>query len=225
VSYLRGIAAIYWKDVLLEFRTRQSIGTMLVFCLTIVVIFNFVFEPGSEAVREVAPGILWSSFAFAGILGINRSFSFEIDRGGLQGLLLCPVERSTIYFAKVLGNLTLMLLVELVTLPIFAILYNLPTQINLPGLALALVLGTLGFAAVGSLLSALSANTRAREILLPVLLFPVSVPVLIAMVKSTGPLLAGRPFGEVAGWLRLLLGFDLLFLAISSIMFPYVVEE
>lgn len=225
MSYLRGIAAVYWKDILLEFRTRQSLSTMLIFCLTIVVIFNFVFEPGSTAVREVSPGILWAAFTFAGILGINRSFSFEVDRGGLQGLLLCPVERAVIYFAKVLGNFTFMLLIELVTFPIFMIFYNLPPTLNLPGLTAVLVFGTLGFTAVGSLLSAMSANTRAREILLPVLLFPISVPILIATVKSTGPMLAGRPFSEVAGWFRLLVVFDLLFLAVSSLTFEYIVEE
>jgi len=225
VNYLRGIAAIYWKDVLLELRTRQSVSTMLIFCLTIAIIFNFVFEPGSTAIREVSPGVLWAAFTFAGVLGINRSFSFEIDRGGLQGLLLCPVERATIYFAKVLGNFSFMLVIELVTLPIFIVFYNLSPAMNFAGLALVLILGTLGFTAVGTLLSAMSANTRAREILLPVLLFPVSVPILIATVKSTGPMLAGRPTAEISGWLRLLLAFDLLFLAVSSLTFEYIVEE
>ncbi|MDZ7374123.1 MAG: heme exporter protein CcmB [candidate division KSB1 bacterium] len=225
MGYLRGIAAIYWKDLVLELRTRQSLSAMLVFCLTVAVLFNFAFEPGSSAVQAVAPGVLWSAFAFAGILGISRSFSFEVDRGGLQGLLLCPVERGVIYFAKVLGNFSFMLLVEIIALPVFVILYDLPLSVNLGALAAVLVAGTLGFSAVGSLLSAMSASTRAREILLPVLLFPVAVPLLIATVKSTGPALTGRPIGEIAVWLRLLIAFDLLFLAVSSLTFEYVVED
>ena len=225
MSYFAGIAAVYWKDVLLEFRTRQSLSTMFTFCLTIVIIFNFVFEPGSPAILEVSPGVLWAAFTFSGLLGISRSFSFEIDKGGLQGLLLCPVERSTIYFGKVLGNVTFMLLIEAVTFPIFVIFYNLPPEMNLPGLVLVFFLGTLGFVAVGTLLSAISANTKAREVLLPVLLFPVAVPVLVATVKSTGPLLRGDSLAEVASWIKLLLAFDLLFLAASSLTFEYIVEE
>jgi heme exporter protein B len=157
------------------------------------------------------------------MLGLSRSFVLEKDRGCLEGLLLCPVDRSAIYFGKMLGNVIFMTIVEAIVLPIFSILFSI--SLFRPVLLLIVVLGTVGFAGVGTLFSAMAVHTRAREVMLPVLLFPVVVPAMIAAVKATGGILDGLLFSEIAHWVRLLAVFDVVFLAISFMTFDYVVEE
>jgi heme exporter protein B len=223
MRFLQKVLAIVQKDVAVELRTKEMLSSMFVFALLVIVIFNFAFELRVENVREVAPGVLWVTFAFAGMLGLNRSFVLEKDRGCLEGLLLCPVDRSAIYFGKMLGNVIFMSVVEAIILPIFSVLFNL--SLFEPALILIVVLGTLGFAGVGTLFSAMAVHTRAREVMLPVLLFPVVVPAMIAAVKATGGILDGRLFSEIAHWIRLLAVFDVIFLAISFMTFDYVVEE
>lgn len=220
---LRQLGAIVWKDISAELRTKEMFSSMFVFVFLALVVFNFAFELRVDNVREVAPGVLWVAFSFAGVLGLNRSFILEKDRGCLEGLLLSPLDRSLVYFAKVLSNLLFMLLVEALALPIFSALFNL-SLLRLD-LGVVVLLGTLGFAGVGTLFSAMVVNTRAREVLLPVLLFPIITPVLIASVKLTGGLLDGEPLVTMGNWLRLLGGFDVIFLAVSYVTFDYVVEE
>lgn len=222
-GYLARVAAIVWKDIVSELRTRDIFSAMFVFALLAVLIFQFAFDLLVDNVNEVVPGVLWVTIAFAGVLGLNRSFILEYDKGCLEGLLLTPVDRSAIYFGKMLGNLIFMLVVEAIVLPIFVVLFNVP--IWHPGIVLAVVLGTLGFAAVGTLFSAMAVNTRAREVMLPILLFPIVVPVMIAGVRMTGGVLDGTPLTEMRNWLQLLVGFDLIFLAIALMTFDYVVEE
>jgi heme exporter protein B len=222
-GYLRKVFAIVWKDVIGELRTREIFSAMFVFSLLAVLIFQFAFDLRVDNVRQVAPGVLWVTIAFSGVLGLNRSFVLESDKGCLEGLLLTPVDRSAIYFGKMLGNLIFMLAVEAIILPIFVILFNLPMW--MPGILLVVFLGTLGFAAVGTLFSAMAVNTRAREVMLPILLFPVVVPVLIAGVRMTGGFLDGTPLDEMRNWMQLLVGFDVIFLAVALMTFDYVVEE
>jgi heme exporter protein B len=223
MGFLRKVLAIVQKDVAVELRTKEMLSSMFVFALLVIVIFNFAFELRVEDVRKVAPGVLWVTFVFAGMLGLSRSFVLEKDKGCLEGLLLCPVDRSAIYFGKMLGNVIFMTIVEAIILPIFSVLFN--VSLFEPLLVLIVVLGTLGFAGVGTLFSAMAVHTRAREVMLPVLLFPVVVPAMIAAVKATGGILDGLPFSEIAHWLRLLVVFDVVFLAISFMTFDYVVEE
>jgi heme exporter protein B len=223
MSFLHKILAIVQKDVSVELRTKEMLSSMFVFALLVIVIFNFAFELRVENVREVAPGVLWVAFVFAGMLGLNRSFVLEKDRGCLEGLLLCPVDRSAIYFGKMLGNVIFMTMLEAIILPIFSVLFNL--SLFQPLLLLIIVLGTLGFAGVGTLFSAMAVHTRSREVMLPVLLFPVVVPAMIAAVKATGGILDGQAFSEIAHWVRLLAVFDVVFLTISFMTFDYVVEE
>jgi heme exporter protein B len=196
---------------------------MFVFALLVIVIFNFAFELRVANVKQVAPGVLWVTFTFAGMLGLNRSFILEKDKGCLEGLLLAPVDRSAIYFGKMLGNLIFMSVVEAIVLPIFWVLFNPP--LFSPMLILVIVLGTLGFAGVGTLFSAVAVHTRAREVMLPVLLFPIVVPLMIAAVKITGGLLDGQLLSEMRNWMNLLVGFDVIFLTVSYMTFDYVVEE
>lgn len=219
------LVTIAWKDILSEFRSRETITSMLIFCVIVVVIFNFMFEPGSTLVREMIPGILWVAITFAGILGLNRSFIYEVDQGCLLGLLLCPVDHYVLYLGKMLGNFFFMLIMEIIIIPLIIVLFNVDILNILLPLALIIILGTLGFAAVGTLLSAISVNTRAREILLPILLFPIAIPILLAAVKATGSLINERTFANSQSWVRILAGFDIIFLVISSLLFEYVVED
>ncbi len=223
MRFLRKVLVIVQKDVAVELRTKEMLSSMFVFSLLVIVIFSFAFELRVEDVRKVAPGVLWVTFVFAGMLGLNRSFVLEKDKGCLEGLLLCPVDRSAIYFGKMLGNVIFMTIVEAMILPIFSVLFN--VSLFQPVLLLIVVLGTLGFAGVGTLFSAMAVHTRAREVMLPVLLFPVVVPAMIAAVKATGGILDGQPFSEIAHWVRLLAVFDVVFFAISFMTFDYVVEE
>ena len=221
-GFLRPILLIAWKDILLEVRTKEIITSILIFALLVVIIFNFAFDPSPALVALVVPGILWVAITFAGVLGFNRSFILEKDRGSLDGLLLCPVSRDVIYLGKLVGTVFFMIVVEALLLPVFAVLYN--VSLFLPGLLLIAFLATLGFAIVGTLFSAMAVNTRSREIMLPLLLLPISVPVLIAAVEATRALLdpsASMP----STWWQLLLAFDVIFLVISSFLFGTVLEE
>jgi heme exporter protein B len=225
MNYLRKVLAIVRKDVVAELRTKEMFSAMFVFAILVVVIFNFAFDlrVSGERVRQVAPGALWVAFTFAGVLGLNRAFVLEKDRGCLEGLLLTPVDHSAIYFGKMLSTLLFMLVVEALTLPVFSAFLG----INLfdPALLLVVLLGTLGFAGVGTILSAMTAQTRAREVLLPILLLPVAAPVLIAAVKATAGILDGVPLGELRLWLSLLVAFDIIFPAVGFMTFDYVVKE
>ncbi len=221
--FLRQVAAIIHKDIAAELRTKEMFSSMFVFALLAVVIFNFAFELRVADAVTITPGVLWISVTFAGMLGLNRSFVLEKDRGCLDGLLLAPVDRSAIYFGKMLGNLMFITVVEVIILPIFSALFN----VNLiqPGILAVLLLGTLGFSGVGTLFSALAVHTRAREVLLPILLFPVIVPALIAAVKLTAGLLDGQVWADMANWLQLLVAFDVILIAVSFMTFDYIVEE
>lgn len=222
-GFVRKVMAIVWKDLVAELRTKEIFTSMFIFALLVVIIFNFAFELRRVEIDAIGPGILWVAFTFAGVLGLNRAFVLEKDRGCLEGLMLCPVDRSAIYVGKLVGNLIFMTVMEAIALPIFAILSNMP--ILQPGLIPIIFLGTLGFAAVGTLFSAMAVNTRTREVMLPVLLFPIVVPVIIAAVKATGQVLGGKPLSAVAGWLNMLITFDVIFLVVAFLTFEFVVEE
>jgi heme exporter protein B len=222
-SYLRALWAVIWKDLAAELRSRELLSAMLVFALLVIFIFNFALELDPKTRSTVTAGVLWVTFAFAGTLGLNRSMSMEKDRGCLDGLLLAPVDRSAIYFGKMIGNLIFMLIVEAIVLPVYSLLYN----INLfhPGLLLVVLLGSLGYVAVGTLLASMAVQTRTRDILLPILLFPVIIPVFIAAVKASGGFLQGAPMDEILPWLNLLLVYDVIFTAVALMVFDYIVEE
>jgi heme exporter protein B len=224
MSYLRKVFAVVAKDVVAELRTREMLSSMFVFSLLVMLIFNFAFDLRAENQKTLAPGVLWVAIAFAGMLGLARSFIVEKDRGSMEGLLLTPVDRSAIYLGKMLGNVLFISVVELMILPIFMVLFNLTPEI-LPPLAGVMILGTIGFAGVGTLFSAMAVHTRAREVLLPILLFPVVIPVMLAAVKLSAAILDRLPFAEVRNWFSLLVAFDLIFMALSFILFDYIVEE
>ncbi len=223
MNFWQAVTAIIWKDIRAEWRTKDIFSSMFVFALLSVIVFNFAFELRVPDMKMVAPGIVWVAITFSGTLGLNRAFVIEQDKGSLAGLLLAPVDRAAIYFGKMLGNLVFILIVEIILLPLVMIFFNL-SLLTWPHL-LVLFLGTYGFAAVGTVFSAMAVNTRAREVMLPILLFPVLLPVLVAGVKMTGSLLDGEALSEIANWLKLVAIYDIGFTIIAYLTFGFVVEE
>ncbi|UZE92250.1 MAG: heme exporter protein CcmB [Methanosarcinales archaeon] len=219
---MRRCLEIAWKDLRAEFRTKQMLNSMLLFALLIVTIFSFAFGPYPERIEKLAPGVLWVAFTFAGMLGLSRSFTSEKEQGCLDGLKLCPVDRSAIYIGKVVSNLILVSIMEVVTIPVFVVLfdYSIP---NLGEICLIIMPGTLGFVFVGTLLSALTVNTRTREILLPVILFPVLVPVIVSAVSATTKVLSGRL--NILAELRILGTYDAIFFIVALLIFEYAIED
>ena len=213
------------KDLLVEFRSRTAILSAVVFTVLVLLVFNFGRDPTAVAAVDLAPSILWVTFTFAAMLALNRAFQLELENQALDGLLLAPVSRGSIYLGKLIANLLFVGAVEAIGLPRFALFFNvriLPVLLPLVGI---IALATLGFVAVGTLFSAMTARTRLAELLLPVLLLPFMIPPLIGAVLTTGALLAGRPLSEVTGWLRLLAAFDIVFVTLALLLFPATVNE
>jgi heme exporter protein B len=223
MSFWRKAIAITRKDILSEMRTREIIFSVLVFTLLVIITFNFAFSASEETIRLVAPGILWVTFAFAGVLSLNRAFVPEKEENCLEGLMVCPVSREVIYVGKMLGSLLFMLVIEAIALVIFAVLFNLP--VLSPQILVITFLATVGFVAVGTLFSSLAVNTRARELVLPLLFLPVVVPVIISAVKASGLALSGASWSGLAPWLQITGAFDAVFLVVSFWVFTFVIEE
>ncbi|MBI4186547.1 MAG: heme exporter protein CcmB [Chloroflexi bacterium] len=223
MGFWRKVLAITWKDALSEVRTREVVSSVLVFALLVIVVFNFAFGTRQEVVTAIAPGLLWVTFAFAGVLSLNRAFIPEKEQGCLEGLMVCPVSRGAIYVGKMLASLLFMLVIEAVALPIFAFLFNLPV-LSLQIIVIT-ILTTVGFVAVGTLFSALAVNTRAREMVLPILFLPIVVPIIIGAVESSGLALSGKAWADLSSWLQIIAAFNVIFLAVSFLVFPFVIEE
>ena len=223
-EYFSGIFTIVWKDLLHELRTKEVALSVLVFSLTVIVLFHFAFESESENIKSIASGILWVTFAFAGVLSQNRTFALEKERGCLDGLMLCPVDRDVIYLGKMLSSFLYMLIIELIVLPVFLILFDMPFD-AVPQIVAIAILATIGFAAVGTLFSAVAANTKARDILLPILFYPIIIPILILATNATGEAFDGASWGSVLSYAGALAGFDAIYLTTSALVFEYVLEE
>lgn len=221
--FIRTVSAVLWKDLRAELRSRELVSAMLVFALLVILIFNFALELETTVRANITAGILWVTFIFAGQLGLNRSMAVEKDRGCLDGLLLAPVDRGAIYFGKMLANWVFILLMAAIILPIYSVLYN--TNLFIPGLLLTILLGSEGYVAVGTLLSSMAVQARTRDILLPILLFPVVIPVLIAAVKATGGYLQGLEMVDIRPWINLLISYDVIFTTVAFLVFDSVVEE
>lgn len=221
--YLRAWAAIVRKDVAAELRSRELLSAMLVFSFLVILVFNFALELQTQLRQEISSGVLWVTLTFAGTLGLNRSMGQEQERDCMQGLLLTPVDRSAIYFGKAMANLLFIWMVAAIVMPLFGLLYN----INLvrPGVLLAVVLGTLGYSAVGTLLSTMAVQTRTRDVLLPILLFPVFLPVLIAAIKASNGFLQAVPAAEIWPWINIMIAYDVIFIAVAMMVYEFVVQE
>ncbi|MGH7606959.1 MAG: heme exporter protein CcmB, partial [Gemmatimonadales bacterium] len=195
------------------------------FTVLVLVVFNFGRDPTAVAAIDLAPSILWVTFTFAAMLALNRAFQLELENQALDGLLLAPVDRASIYLGKLIANLMFVGTVEAIGLPLFALFFNVRVLPVAAPLAGVIALATIGFVAVGTLFSAMTARTRFAELLLPVLLLPFMIPPLIWAVLTTAALLAGRPLSEASGWLRLLAAFDILFVSLALLLFPATVNE
>ena len=221
--YLSTILQIFRKDIAVEWRGRQGIPVMLVFALLIVFLFNFALQLDPDLQAGLAAGLLWVSIAFASTLGLNRSISLERENNALDGLLLIPVDRSAIFFGKTFSNFSFTLLVSLVLLPMFSLFYQ-QNMFNLK-LLLVILLGIGAYTSLGTLLMALSVQTRTRDVLLPVLLYPLSLPILIAAVEASRGVLSGVPMGDLQSWFYLLLAGNILFYATGLMFFEVILEE
>ncbi len=222
---VRLIWVLAWKDLRVEYRSRQAFLTTLFFALLILIIFNFAFDPGSPATREAAPGILWASLIFPGVIQLNRSFQAEAEEGTLYGIVLSPVDRGVIFLGKQLANWIFMLAIDLFILVAFVVFYNFSFSWSLLWIVLLLVLATAGFTAVGTVFAAMLSSIRGRDVLLPVLLFPILVPIIVAAVNATQEVLLIGEFEFFEKWVQLLVSFDVIYLAAGFLVFDYVVGE
>ena len=223
MSFLQKVWAIVEKDIAAEIHTKEVMSAMLVFSALATLIFSFALDLRGEVAEAAAPGVLWTTIAFAGTLGLSRSMVREEQTGCIDGLLLAPVDRAAIFVGKTLGNLVFMGTVEVLLLPLFSVFFD--VALIRPSVFLVLMLGTVGYGAVGTLLAAVAVNTRAREVMLPVLLLPLAVPVLIAAVQATGGLLDGAGWAGISGWIRVLVVYDLVIVAVSLLTFEYIIQE
>ena len=219
------IWAIFRKDLLIELRTKDSFNSMLFFGVVVLVIFNFALASMREAIRPAVPGILWVSFAFSGTLGLNRMFAAEKENSCLQGLLLIPADRGVIYLGKMLAVTVFMLISEFIIFIFSLVFFNLTVWGELPYLILVFLIGTLGFAAVGTLLSAIAVNTKMREVLLPLILFPVILPILINAVEATNIILNTGDYGALRLPLTIMSAFTIVFATIAYLLFEHVLED
>jgi heme exporter protein B len=225
VQSLRIISAVFAKDLRVEWRNRETLASMCVFGILVVFLFNFAFEPAREESLRLLPGLLWISFAFAGALCFNRCFAAERENACLEGMTLAPVDPGLIYLGKMLANLVFLGIAESVIVFAAGLWYNFSFVPSLRWFALITFLGTVGYVAVGTTFGAIAANTRMREVMLPVLQFPIAVPVFIAGIEASTGALKGDPPSNYAGWIKLEAGFAVVFTVLSYLLFEYVLEE
>lgn len=224
MTYARRALAVAWKDLVVEGRSKETLNALLFFSLALLFVFQFALGPDRERLAAVLPGLLWLGFILSGVLGLGRAFLVERENDCWEALLLTPGDKSAIYLGKLAGSLVLMAVVETLVLALFVLFFNVDLGPALPGLALVIGLGTVGIAAVGTLFAAMTAQVRARELLFPVLLLPVLVPVLLGTVKATEALLLREPLAAVAHWLELLVAADVVYLAIGLLTFDFILE-
>jgi heme exporter protein B len=218
------LLAVLWKDLLVEWRSRDRVAAMAVFALLVVVIFQFAAPPGaSPEERAHLPGLLWVAWVFSAILGLNRAFALELENDAWAGLALAPADRAWIYLGKALAGLALLLAVQLLSAAAFVLAFDVRLGSAAPSLAVVAALGAFGLTAIGTLLAAVAARTRYREVMLPLLLLPLLVPVILGAVRASAAVLAGQPLP----WppLRLLIVTDAVFLIVSVLCFEYVLDE
>jgi heme exporter protein B len=224
VTFARRALVVAWKDLLVERRSKETLNALLFFSLLLLFIFQFALGPDRERLAGVLPGVLWLGFILSALLALGRTFLLEREHDCWEGLLLAPGDKSAIYLGKLAANLALMAVVETLVLGLFVIFFDIDLGRAFPGLALVVALGTLGLGAVGTLFAAMTAHVRAREVLFPVLLLPVQIPVLLATVKATEALLLGEPLGAVAHWMKLLAAADVIYVVIGLLTFDAVLE-
>lgn len=224
-DFLRVALAVAGKDLKVEHRSRTALISAITFAALVLVIFNYARDPASTTREVLAPSVLWVTFAFAGVIALNRSFMLERENAALDGLLLAPVSRSAIFLGKYLANLAFVLTIEAVTLPLFVLFFSISMNGAVAGIAATAVVATAGFVAIGTLLAAMTVRTRFAELMMPLLIFPFLLPPVSWAAQITTRLLAGRPMSEIGGMLRLLGLYDLVFVTLCLLLFPSLMDE
>jgi heme exporter protein B len=219
MNFLRQVFIIAAKDLRAELRTKEAVNAALAFALVILLLFSFAFDPSAETTRDISGGLLWIVFAFAGVLVLNRSFVRELPNDCLDALIAAPIPGAALFLGKVLANYVLVLAVELVSLPVFGVFYNVPWASQFWQLMLVVALGTWGLTVIGTIFSALTVNIRLREVMLPMLIYPIMIPALMGAMQLTSDLVVGKPIGpDNVSWLKMLVGFDVIYTAVSVLL-------
>jgi heme exporter protein B len=213
------------KDLTIEFRTRSAFFSAAVFSLLAIVIFFFAWDATAVAAIDLAPGVLWVIFVFAGLLGMHRSFGVEEPDRAIVGLIAAPIARESIFVGKAIASLVFILAIQAVAIPAVALFYNVPLGRIAGALAAIAILAAIGLVAVGTLFSAMAVNTRLAELLLPMLALPFFVPIVIPAAQATAKLMSGRPVGDAVAWLKLLVAFDIVFVVACALAYPFTIEE
>jgi heme exporter protein B len=224
VTYFRHAWIILWKDVATERRRKETLNALFFFSLLLLFIFEFTLGGDRDRLTAALPGLLWLGFILSGLLALGRSFLVERENDCWEGLLLSPGDKSAIYLGKLAGNIVVMGVVEAIVVALFGLFFNVDVWPALPGLALVCVLGTVGLAAMGTTFAAMTAQVRARELLFPVLLLPLQVPLLLGTVKATEAVLLGEPLSSVLHWLKLLMAADLIYVVVGVLTFEFILE-
>ncbi len=223
MTFFRQALTIMVKDLRAELRSKEAINASFAFALVILVLFSFAFDPDQEMIRNISGGLLWIVFAFAGTLVLNRSFVRELPNDCLDALIAAPVSRAAMFLGKALANLVLVLSVELVSMPVFGVFYNVHWAQQFWQLVGVLMLGAWGLTVIGTFLSALTVNIRLREIMLPLLIYPLMIPSLMSAMRLSTELIAGRAIaGDETVWLKMLISFDAIFTALSLVLVEIV---
>lgn len=222
---LAKVWAVFRKDLFIELRTKDSLNAMLFFGIVVLVVFNFALESARDAIRDAVPGVLWVAFVFSGTLGLNRMFAAEKENSCLQALLMAPIDRGIIYLGKMLAATVFMLIAEIVIFIFSLIFFNLTVWAEIPYLILVFLVGTLGFTAVGTLLSAISANTKMREVLLPLILFPVVLPILVNAVEATRIIINSLDYAALRLPMTIMTTFTIIFGTLAYLLFDFVLED
>jgi heme exporter protein B len=225
MNFFNAIGWLVWKDLLSEMRSRENISSMFFFALIVILIFSFSFSMDQQTARELMPGIMWVAFVFTGIIGLGKSFTAELQNDCLENLQMNPIPRGAIYLGKLASNLLFMLIVEMILFPLFVIFFNLDVFEKIPLFVVILITGTWGVSAVGTLFSAMTVQIRAREVMLPILLLPLIVPVMIGAVEATGGVLRGDPISLYRQWIELLVIFDVIFTIVSFWVFDFILDH
>ena len=216
--------AIIHKDLVQEMRARDVLSSMFLFSMTAFLIFSFITDTPVQS-AATRPGILWITFTFASTLGLNRSFSRELENGMVQGMRLCPVDAGLVFVARACANVIFLTVLELIAWPVFIILFDLTPSLFFSRLLIIFLLGNIGIATVGTLFSAIAAQSKSKEMMLPLLMLPIIVPVILAAIKSTSIILVHQQAGQASLWIRLLVVFDLIYSVAGTVLYEYVIEE
>ena len=224
MNYFKALFTIVKKDVLMEMRTKEVVNASLVFAILLVIVFSFIMEPGSEVEKKIAGGIFWMAVTFSGILGLNKTMMSELEGGNFEALMLAPVDKSAIFFGKVISNMLVLILLEIILIPLFLVFYVINIVSHTLMIAV-LFLATYGYALVGTLFSMISVRTNSREIMLPLLLLPIMIPILIAAILSTNIFISGSDIIYSYNWIKLTAVFDIIFTAVIFGIFSAIIEE